>query len=405
MIERVLAPHLGDDALDVALAGRGDRGLLVDRQADGARAGEGDHRHLGVLDQSGPTTSPRPGRNCTTPGGAPPATRASISRHATPGDLLGRLEDHGVAGDQRGHGHAGRDRQGEVPGGDDRGHTLALVDEPVGLPRRGLHEVGGRAVEAQHLPPVVLAEVDRLADVGVGLVPGLAGLEALEGGDLVTAAPHPVGGPEQHGRPLPGRRPAPVMCGPCRDGHGGIDVGRRAGGGAGHDGGGHGRIHRRQRVGGGHTLAPDQGGHPLPQAGRHGTNGGGHGVACRPAAPLGDRLRLVGRGVGGIGGHPGLAPPGHRKVPRTRGRQQLVEVSALGKAVPHERLVGRVFEQSPHQVRHSRHELAHRRVDPQPEAEPPDGFVHGLGHAVEHLNLVAGIRDALAAGVGDGVGE
>ena len=44
------------------------------------------------------------------------------------------------------------------------------------------------AREPERLARVVLAEVDRLAHVGVGLRPRLAGLEDLERGELVPPA-------------------------------------------------------------------------------------------------------------------------------------------------------------------------------------------------------------------------
>ena len=61
--DRVLAAHLGDDALDVVLARRRLGGLAVDEQADAARAGEGDHApRRGWSTSVGPISSPTPGR-------------------------------------------------------------------------------------------------------------------------------------------------------------------------------------------------------------------------------------------------------------------------------------------------------------------------------------------------------
>src|SRR5262249_25245309 len=107
-----------------------------------------------------------------------------------------------------------RDGEREVPGGDDRGDALALVQQAVGLARRRLHPVARPGVEPQHLPGVVLAEVDGLAHVGVGLVPRLAGLEALERRDLgppppPPRPPRPTPGPPGRRGPGPGRRPRP----------------------------------------------------------------------------------------------------------------------------------------------------------------------------------------------------
>ena len=49
--------------------------------------------------------------------------------------LLGRLEDHRVAGDQRGGHHARGDGEGEVPRRDHHAHSPGLVGEPVRLSR------------------------------------------------------------------------------------------------------------------------------------------------------------------------------------------------------------------------------------------------------------------------------
>ena len=47
----VLAAQLGEDALDVLLSRPHLGRLPVDVQTDAARAGEGDHGHIGMIDQ------------------------------------------------------------------------------------------------------------------------------------------------------------------------------------------------------------------------------------------------------------------------------------------------------------------------------------------------------------------
>ena len=49
------------------------------------------------------------------------------------GGLLGGFDDGGVAGDQRGDGHAGADRERKIPRGDDRGHAARFVEDEVGF--------------------------------------------------------------------------------------------------------------------------------------------------------------------------------------------------------------------------------------------------------------------------------
>jgi hypothetical protein len=64
----------------------------------------------------------------------------------------------------------------------------------------------------------------------------------------------------------------------------------------------------------------------------------------------------------------------------------------FGIALSNERLVRRVLEQPPHQVRHARHEIADGRVDPHAHSEPAERGVHRLRHAVEELVLERLVR-------------
>src|SRR4029450_297745 len=82
--------------------------------------------------------------------------------------LLGRLEEHAVPRDERSRDHARRNRPREVPGRDDDPDPARLVAIRIRLPGH-LHHRHARA-EPQRLAAVVLAEIDRLADVGVGLL-------------------------------------------------------------------------------------------------------------------------------------------------------------------------------------------------------------------------------------------
>ena len=69
--------------------------------------------------------------------------------------------------------------------------------------------------------------------------------------------------------------------------------------------------------------------------------------------------------------------------------QQLLRRDLLGKARPQERIVRRVFQQPPHEVRHAGNQLAERHVDPQAVAQVDERLLLGVGHAVEHLQLEA----------------
>ena len=90
--------------------GAGLGGLLVDQQADVARAGEGDQRRRpGCSTSVGPISSPTPGRKLTTPGGQPGlAGRPPSAWRAMTGDCSAGFMIDRVAGDERRGRHAAR---------------------------------------------------------------------------------------------------------------------------------------------------------------------------------------------------------------------------------------------------------------------------------------------------------
>ena len=85
-------------------------------------------------------------------------------------------------------------------------------------------------VEAQHLAPVVLEEVDRLVDVAVGLAPRLARLEGHQRRELEDLLAHALGGAEQHAGALARRRVAPGRERRPRRGDGRLGLGTAAAG-------------------------------------------------------------------------------------------------------------------------------------------------------------------------------
>ena len=150
----------------------------------------------GCSTRAGPTTSPMPGRNAE---GVVGHAGVVQQLHQPPGDprrLLGRLEHDRVAGDELGRHHPHRDGQREVPRRDHDGDAARLVREPVGL--AGHVEDGAALAEAQRLAPVVLAEVDGLAHLGVGLGDRLARLAGHQADEGVAPAAEPGRRPEEH---------------------------------------------------------------------------------------------------------------------------------------------------------------------------------------------------------------
>ena len=77
--------------------------------------------------------------------------------------------------------------------------------------------------------------------------------------------------------------------------------------------------------------------------------------------------------------------------------EQLLLGHVFGEAGPQERFVGRVLQQPPHQVGHAGQQLAVGRVDAHALAQRHQRVLDRLGHAVEHLQLVAASAAGRAA--------
>ena len=185
----VLAAHLGDHALEVLLARRRLRGGAHDLEPDLVRAGERDRVHARVAHERGADVALAGQQGERRRRHAGLAQRLREDERAA-GRLLGRLEDDGVAGGQAGGGHPERDRHREVPRGDDGDDAAGLVAQLVAL-ARGLEERSALR-EIERPAGVVLEEVDRLADVAVGLRPRLGALAHRQRGDLEPALAEPL---------------------------------------------------------------------------------------------------------------------------------------------------------------------------------------------------------------------
>ena len=105
-----------------------------DLEPDLVGAGEGDRVHARVLDQRGADVALARQQRERVRRHARLAQRLDQQRRAAR-RLLGRLEDHRVAGGEPGGGHAERDRDREVPGRDDRDDAARRVAQLVALAR------------------------------------------------------------------------------------------------------------------------------------------------------------------------------------------------------------------------------------------------------------------------------
>ena len=120
----VLAPQLGDDALDLELA-VGGVGAALYLQAHRDRAREGDRRHPRLSDQPAAELTVA-GQECQRRRLDPGLEQQLRERRPAGGALLGRLEQNRAAHHQGGGDHPAGDREGEVPGADHRRRRRAI---------------------------------------------------------------------------------------------------------------------------------------------------------------------------------------------------------------------------------------------------------------------------------------
>ena len=160
-------------------------------EADRLRAGERDERDRRVLDQVRADLLADAGQEGEHAGRDARLVQDLDETQRDAGRLLRRLEEHRVAGDQRGGDHAGGDREREVPRRDHHADPARLVGVRVGSHPATWPTRAPRG-EAERLASVVLAEVDRLAHVGVGLGDRLARLRRPRAPRARRAAPRRI---------------------------------------------------------------------------------------------------------------------------------------------------------------------------------------------------------------------
>ena len=91
-------------------------------------------------------------------------------------------------------------------------------------------------------------------------------------------------------------------------------------------------------------------------------------------------------GAGRLSPRPsGLHQPGLRMIKRIH--QQYLRRNVFREARSQKRIVRRIFQESPHQVRHAGNQFAVRHVNPQPIARLDNRLLLRVGHTVEHLQF------------------
>ena len=227
----------------------------------------------------------------------------------------------------------------------------SVLLSPVGpgrvwAPRRGLGLFG-----------VVAAEVHRLAHLGDAVAQGLVRLLHQQRAELGQARFQQVGGAAQHGRALGHRARVPGREAGLQARHRGLDLGTA---GLGHGLDVHAGQRRLQR-------------RALGEAGQV------HAQRVRPRGAVQRHRQRQRRRVGGL---------------QRRG-QQLLGADVLVGQLVHERRVGAVLQQPPHQVGQQVAVLAHRGVDTAGDGRVAQHLaVDALAHAVQALQLEGGAGPA-----------
>ena len=326
----------------------------------------------GCSTSAGPISSPTPGRNASAPGGRPASNRISTSRDAMPGVCSAGLNTTVLP------------------------VTSAAVTMPVGIASGKFHgamttptprgwyryvvRLAGRLeqrcarAELDRAPAVVLAEVDRLAHVGVGFGERLAGFEHAQRRELVAAPAHQVGGAEQHRGALAPRGRAPLRTGVRRSPRSQRSTCSTPADALRH-------TVTSGRPGSTDTIdarvsmaAPSMSngtGNPSSRSTRSTASPSRLRISSRRSSAGGSLTNRPGSS-GSVGGRRSPALDAPRAAGSRRGDER-VDLPALGVAMAHERLVRRVLEQAAHEVRHARHQLADRHVDARADAEVPHG--------------------------------
>ena len=194
--------------------GLGFGGALVNLQADRLGPGEGDEAGLGMLDDGVAEGCAGAGAEVDHAG-----RHARLFQHLDEfggdgGRVAGGLQNHRVAGDDGGCGHARHDGEGEVPRRNHRAHAERNIEQFVAL--AGVLDGRGGGGQAQSFAGIELKEIDGFAHVGVGLGPVLAHLIGEPGAELELAPADDLGRAQEQGNPVLDGSPAPGFKGPER---------------------------------------------------------------------------------------------------------------------------------------------------------------------------------------------
>ena len=192
----VLAAHFADNLLDELLPRCHDAGCLHDVETNGLRACERNDRHARIADE-GRTNGFAWARDEMQHVFRRACAPKNLAHHARDRRrLLCRLDDDGVARHERSNGHAAANRKREVPRSDDRSNTARLIPLFVEFADKLAESLGGKEFGA--FTRVVLAEVNRFADIRVCFAPHFARLFHDDRRQLIATRAHLGSGCDKH---------------------------------------------------------------------------------------------------------------------------------------------------------------------------------------------------------------
>ena len=142
--------------------------LLIDRQSNRSRTGEGNTVHVRTADELGPNLFTYTRQEADHPVRNPRTLNDLEELHRHHRRLLGRLHHHRIPRDQRGRSHPCQNCQRKIPRRNHHDHTASPIEIPILFPRQ-IPLL--RSIQAPHLLCIIPAKINRLANVPIRLGP------------------------------------------------------------------------------------------------------------------------------------------------------------------------------------------------------------------------------------------
>ena len=184
----VLAAHFTHNFFHGFLLWRNHAARLNNVKTNALTAGERDQRHARIAHQRRANFFAKAGQESQALARNSGAPQNVAHDFCDAHGLFRGFHRHGVASHQRGNGHATANSQRKIPRTNDGAHAARLIGDFIQF----AHEFAksGAVKQASGLSRVVLAEINRLANVAVGFAPGFASLANNYAAQFVAASAH-----------------------------------------------------------------------------------------------------------------------------------------------------------------------------------------------------------------------